>query len=441
MSSEQRRSKERIVVLCRYPVPGRVKTRLARDLGGIRAAEVHRVLAEGTVTSARSAARERRAGLVVSNTGGGPRAVRRWLGPGLEVAPQPPGGLGDRMAGAFEEAFASGARRVVLVGTDIPGLTAARLHRAFEALDQAGAVLGPSLDGGYWLVGLRRPADLFSGIPWGTGAVLQRTLARAEALGLRVHRLETLRDVDRLEDLRAEGLAASFEGPYVTVIIPALNEARDVVRAVASARGPSSEVIVVDGGSADDTCEHAARAGARVLRAARGRARQQNLGAAEARGRVLLFLHADSVLPSGYDLTVFRTLIDRGTAGGAFRFRTDGRGPRMAAVACLTNLRSRLFQLPYGDQALFLRRETFEKAGGFPMVPIAEDLLLVRRLARMGRVRTAPEAVTTSARRWRRFGVLRTTLINQRIVAGLLLGRPPEALASLYPAARRSPQP
>ncbi len=441
MIFENRRPKERIVVLCRYPAPGRVKIRLARDLGGIRAAEVHRVLAEDTLSRARSAALERRAGLVVSYTGGGSRAVRRWLGPGPRYAPQRPGGLGDRMAGAFEEAFASGARRVVLVGTDIPGLKAARFHRAFEALDRADAVLGPSLDGGYWLVGLGRPADLFSGIPWGTDVVLQRTLARARALDLRVHQLEPLRDVDRLEDLRAEGLAAPFEGPYVTVIIPALNEARDVVRAVASARGASSEVLVVDGGSDDDTPKRAARAGARVLQAPRGRARQQNRGAAEARGRVLLFLHADSVLPGGYARAVFRTLLHRSTAAGAFRFRTDGRGPMMAAVACLTQLRSRLFQLPYGDQGLFLRRETFDEAGGFPEVPIAEDLLLVRRLSRLGRIRTVPEAVTTSARRWRRLGVLRTTLINQRIVAGLLLGRPPEALASLYPVARRRPGP
>jgi hypothetical protein len=147
-------------------------------------------------------------------------------------------------------------------------------------------------------------------------------------------------------------------------------------------------------------------------------------------------LHADSRLPGGYAGAVFQTLLEARTAAGAFRFRTDGSGPALQMVEAMTNIRSRLFQLPYGDQGIFLRSEMFDAVGGFPEASISEDLLLVRRLARRGRVRIANRAVVTSARRWRSLGVIRTTLINQIILTGCLLGRSPEVLSPLYRSRR-----
>jgi hypothetical protein len=425
-------SSERLVVFCRYPVPGRVKTRLIPALGPLGAAELHRRLAERTVALAERAAGERGADLEVACSGGSRRAVERWLGRGRRLVPQSGADLGERMASAFRSAFREGVRRVVLVGTDIPGLTNRDMDCALDELRSASLVLGPSRDGGYWLIGLDRPAEVFSGVPWGTSEVRARTLALAAGLGLRVRELRPLRDVDRPEDLRAEGALDEHRGPFVSVIVPALEEEAVVASAVRSARDAEAEVVVVDGGSSDATVRRAAGAGARVVRGPRGRALQQNRGRQEASGRVLLFLHADSRLPAGYARTVFQTLLQAGTSAGAFRFRTDGFGPAMRLVEGMTNLRSRLFQLPYGDQGIFLRSEMFDAVGGVPAVSIAEDLLLVRRLARQGRIRIADRAVVTSARRWQRLGVIRTTLINQFILLGCLTGRSPDAFYRLY---------
>jgi hypothetical protein len=130
--------------------------------------------------------------------------------------------------------------------------------------------------------------------------------------------------------------------------------------------------------------------------------------------------------------TVFHTLMARQTSAGAFRFRTDSSRSLMRVVEIMTNGRASLFKLPYGDQGLFMRRTVFESAGGFPCVPIAEDLYLVRRLSRKGRIKIAPAAVITSARRWHTLGIVRTTCINQLILGGCILGLSPEKLAPLY---------
>ena len=188
----------------------------------------------------------------------------------------------------------------------------------------------------------------------------------------------------------------------------------------------------MDGGSTDDTVKRATDAGARTEVSSRGRALQQNRGAASAQGSVFLFLHADTRLPRGYVHHIFEILIDPKTALGAFRFKTDLDHPLLRAVEFLTNMRSHFLKLPYGDQGLFLRKSLFESIGGFPEVAIAEDLFLVRLLSKHGRIRIAPAYAITSGRRWRATGLLRTTLINQVIMAGCYLGVSPRVLASLY---------
>jgi hypothetical protein len=147
---------------------------------------------------------------------------------------------------------------------------------------------------------------------------------------------------------------------------------------------------------------------------------------------VLLFLHADTRLPANYGDHVFETLMDRRTVLGAFRFATDVHTPAMRTIAFFTNLRAGRLKLPYGDQGLFMRRADFYRFGGFPETPIAEDLYLVRKMARNGRIALAPVAAVTSGRRWRRLGPLRTTLVNTLIAVGCLAGIPPEWLSPLY---------
>jgi len=217
--------------------------------------------------------------------------------------------------------------------------------------------------------------------------------------------------------------------PYLSVIIPALNEATHIEETILDARSPDAELVVVDGGSGDRTAERAEQAGAVVLKGPKGRALQQNLGAAAARGSILLFLHADTLLPKDYVTQVFETLMDRGIALGAFRFKADLDRPLMRVIECLTNFRARHLRLPYGDQALFVRKSLFVAAGGFPEMPIAEDLFFVRLVSKQGRIAIAPAHAVTSGRRWKEVGLLRTTLINQLILAGFALGISPMASA------------
>ena len=219
----------------------------------------------------------------------------------------------------------------------------------------------------------------------------------------------------------------------ISIIIPALNEAEAIGPTLESAAGaPATELIVADGGSKDATAEIARSCGATVVSSPPGRARQMNVGAQVARGEYLLFLHADTRLPPGYEQEMRRVLDLPGVAAGAFALEIAGAAWGLRLVERAANLRSRLFQLPYGDQGLFLRAELFRSLGGFPELPLMEDLELARLLRRRGRVATSPLPVLTSARRWESLGVVRVTLLNQFFLLAYLLGMPPRRLANWY---------
>jgi rSAM/selenodomain-associated transferase 2/rSAM/selenodomain-associated transferase 1 len=224
--------------------------------------------------------------------------------------------------------------------------------------------------------------------------------------------------------------------PAILIIIPALNEEGNLPAALVSARHPAvREIVVTDGGSADRTVEIAERMGARVVRCAPGRGGQLRAGASAATagpGDALLFLHADTRLPLDFPRHVARTLARPGTACGAFRLCIDAPGATYRLFERAINLRARLLGLPYGDHAFFLRRETYEKLGGFPDIPIMEDVAFIRAARRLGRIRIAPACVRTSARRWQRLGPWRTTLRNLCYLFAYFLGASPAKLAAQY---------
>lgn len=220
---------------------------------------------------------------------------------------------------------------------------------------------------------------------------------------------------------------------FLSVIIPAINEEECIAAAVKSARRAKNvEVLVADGGSRDATAPIAENAGAKVLATRTGRAFQMNAGAQAASGDALLFLHADTRLPPGYEAHVRRILDRPGVAAGAFRLGIRASGVSVRLVEHAANLRSRYLQLPYGDQAIFLGRKQFQAVGGFPELPIMEDFALMKRLSKLGRVVLAPAAVSTSGRRWVRLGIWRATWINQMMVAAYVLGVPPERMQHWY---------
>jgi rSAM/selenodomain-associated transferase 2 len=219
----------------------------------------------------------------------------------------------------------------------------------------------------------------------------------------------------------------------ISIITPVLNEELQIISFLDNFSGMHAcEQILIDGGSTDRTCQLIRQYPVTLLSSAPGRGSQQNAGAKAARHDTLLFLHCDTRIPENFQQHIQQTLEEPGTVAGAFSLTIDHPRRAYRLIEKAVNLRSRLFSLPYGDQGLFMRKSVFIQAGGFPDHPVLEDLVLLRRLRQLGRIGLAPASVTTSARRWQQLGILRTTLINQLMLVGMLAGISPRRLAKLY---------
>lgn len=228
----------------------------------------------------------------------------------------------------------------------------------------------------------------------------------------------------------------------VSVVIPALNEAKNIERAIAAARRDYTpdevEIIIVDGGSCDGTPDLVP--GDEILiPAPRGRAVQMNRGAAVARGRILVFCHADSRLPTGWRQPVIDALSRPGVSGGSFAIRLQ---PARGVLRLLNLPRYPAdWRLMYGDQAQFMSHRTFQEVGGFPEIPIMEDLEMMRSLHRRGRLVRIPLRVTSSSRRFLERGPLRQLWLDVRVVLRYLaLDVPPEEIARIYHNTARDPR-
>jgi len=227
--------------------------------------------------------------------------------------------------------------------------------------------------------------------------------------------------------------------PQLSIIIPCFNEAAIIgpaLERLQPLRRRGAEVIVVDGVSTDDSAARAATLADRILSAPRGRAVQMNAGAVIARGNVLLFLHADCALPREADCLILDGIAANDVRWGRFDVRLAGTHPLLRVIAFMMNWRSRLTGIATGDQGMFVARDLFFAVGGFPVMPIMEDVALSRTLKSHGAPLCLRECITASARRWEARGVLRTIVLMWRLRLSYFLGADPADLALLYDGAR-----
>ena len=219
----------------------------------------------------------------------------------------------------------------------------------------------------------------------------------------------------------------------ISVIIPTLDEEVNLPVALRQlADHPDVELIVVDGGSSDRTVAIARQFTPYVFVSEPGRGRQMNIGARHATGDILLFLHADTFLLPGALYEIQRRIIGDGAVGGAFDLQIDSRRRLCRVIATFANRRTHWLRLPYGDQGIFVWRQVFGALGGFPEIPIMEDIALARRLRRAGRLTFVSSGLVASGRRWNANGMLKTTLVNWWVTMLFFLRVPPRQLRRIY---------
>jgi rSAM/selenodomain-associated transferase 2/rSAM/selenodomain-associated transferase 1 len=436
--------RRRLIILTRYPEPGKTKTRMIPELGAEGAADLQRRMTGHLVSKVKTLIEQRYLAVEIRFEGGSERLMQKWLGPSFSYQHQGRGDIGRRMVRALTDGFQDGYTSIVIIGSDVPDISRAIIQRAFDGLQKTKLVLGPAADGGYYLIGIQKNdgnqayPGLFATINWGTNKVLSQTITAADQLGMGYALLDTLEDVDRPADLKIWNRAFRSESylsakKHISIIIPTLNEA-DVIEETIT-RLPQSEqveILVVDGGSRDGTDEMARELGVRVLSTAPSKAEQMNAGAAQAQGEVLLFLHADTRLPEKFEEKVMAAVARQGYCAGAFTLRVDSADRGLRLIERVANWRARFFKMPYGDQALFVARDLFHEIGGFADYPIMEDFELIRRLKKKGRIAILPESVKTSPRRWQNLGIFKTWFLNQIIIGAYFIGIPPQRLALWY---------
>ena len=450
-----------------------VKTRLAATVGDEVASELYRAFIMDEVTELEAAGLDVLVSLFPPGDG---KAFREWLGIPVATLPQEGKDLGERIISSLSEAGRVATGPVVTMTSDVPDLPADHVLDALAMLDSADAVMASSSDGGFHLVGIRPDAltgDLLAAVPWSTGNAMASVEGRLRERGLQVVTIDPWHDVDDGEDLEELGARMDRDAssaprtaevlrgtaladrpvPWLSVVVPVLQEEEAIGafldHTLAVLKPGEVDLIVVDGDPEGSTLAAIEHEGVVGLKSGRGRGVQMNAGAARARGEVLLFLHVDTWLPEGAGELIRSALASGASDVGASDVGASdvgasdvgafdvsyGEGNRVELMmAKLGNFRARLRRVPYGEHGLFMTRAAFDHLGGFPDVPIMEDVEMMLRVKRSGREVVFVDApVNTSVRRFRQVGFWRTNARNMAMLWLHRFGLPPEKLALFYP--------
>ncbi len=432
--------KSALIVFMKAPLKGRVKTRLARGIGEENATRMYSFMCEALMQQS-THFRD----VYVAYDALGETTLPEYLTK-ASLFPQEGDDLGERMYHAFQNVFSMGYERAILVGSDIPLVNAPLLEDALHNLASHDAILSATLDGGYYLIGFHASTlcqEAFENIVYSTHDVYETTMKRLSHLNV-AHGIE-LGDIDTKEDLDAfmqhypthpltHFAHTLLDKPIFSVIIPVYNEDETLrftcehLRAMA--QNHTYEIIVVDTFE-KTTMDRIALDNVRWVLSQKGRAFQMNEGARYAKGGILLFLHADTRLPYHWDAKIQESLQKH--EAGAFTLGIEDKRLIFSLIATLANIRTTITRIPYGDQAHFFRKTTFDALEGYAPVPLMEDIEIMKRLKHAHRsIALLPERVLTSPRRWLKEGILYTSLRNRVLSFLYWLGISPHALIRHY---------
>jgi len=435
-----RRQKKALIVFLKYPETGKVKTRLAAEIGSGEALRLYAILARRSLGIASDLIEERSDidGIIFYDPPDRRQSVIEiYPGPWRFIA-QRGKDLGERMRNAFDTAFGLGYGQAVLIGSDIADLDLGDIRKAFDALAEGKTPVGAARDGGYYMIGLGRPCPkAFNLVEWSTSYVFQETLKNLNMDGHRTVVLSERRDVDRREDAEFL-LEKSFVRDCITVIIPFLESDTDQAVALAERLHvliwPDDEIILVKGlddHGGNQGCRHVNEK-IRMICGTRGRGAQLNQGASQALGTIVWFLHADSVPPANFGYHIRKLTIGSEFSFGCFRLAFSEESPELRLIARWANARTRYLRLPYGDQGIFCRLGSFNSMGGFRKRLIMEDVEMALAFRKYGKLLFAPETIVTSGRRYLKGGVVRTALMNHLTMMMYIAGVSDETLYRFY---------
>jgi len=441
-----------VVLFAKYPEKGAVKSRLSRYYGEDFVVDIYRNFITDTLETLSNGHYSYR---VACYPGERKAEMIDEFGSKHLYMSQTGSDLGERMKNAMADLFSDGFRFILVIGSDIPDLPNHIIENAFRALESHDAVIGPSVDGGYYLIGMQETTfvpDVFEGLMWGTTTVFQDTMKKFRENGYSLHILPMWQDIDRpgdVNDFMRRNENTEFTHSHTmtflrtamscqfSVIVPVLNESdviNDTIEHVRSIIGSHhGEVIVVDGNPRGNTIGAIKSNTVMGLISKQGRGNQMNAGADVAQGTILIFLHADTRLPRDAFEHIVSMMNNDSYIGGAFDLGIDSGRFIFRLIEQAASVRSRTTRIPYGDQVIFMRKDYFKALGGYESIPIMEDVDLMRRVKkRNGRIRIIHDKVVTSSRRWDEEGIFYGTLRNWLLITLYFCGVSPARLVKFY---------